>query len=89
MRKYIGTFVIGLVALATIGYFRGWLSLSSGDEDGKAKLEISIDKAQLKEDTSRLKEGAKSLVDRIGSGESQQEQPLESEIDFQDGMPEL
>ncbi len=89
MRKFIGTLAIGLIVLAIVGYFRGWLSLSSASDDGKTKLEISIDKDQLQEDTSRLKEGAKSLVDKIGSGNSDDSQPEESEISFDEGLPEI
>ncbi|GAB5403785.1 MAG: hypothetical protein Aurels2KO_20160 [Aureliella sp.] len=89
MRNFVGTLAIGLIVLAVIGYFRGWLSLSSASEDGKAKLEISIDKGQLQQDTSRLKEGAKSLVDKIGSGSSEDQPSEDGEINLGEGLPDL
>lgn len=93
MRKFLGTLVIVLLVIAVVGFFRGWLSLSSDDAEGKTKLEISIDKTQLKDDTSKLKDGARDLVDRIsgGSGEAADSEAgdVSSELDLSDSIPEL
>lgn len=93
MRKFLGTLVIVLLVFAVVGFFRGWLSLSSGEADGKTKLEISIDKDQLKDDTSKLKDGARDLVDRISGGSDEtgesEVNDIASELDALDDIPEL
>lgn len=78
MRKLLGTLALGIFVLAGIGLARGWLSFSSESGEGTEKLEISIDKEQLKEDTSKLKEGAKEIADRFSGGEGNSE-PAEGE----------
>ncbi len=69
MRKLLGTLMLGIIVFGLVGLFRGWLSVSTDGKDEKAKIEVTIDKQQLRNDAARIKDGVQNLSGRTGSDE--------------------
>ncbi|MEM7479203.1 MAG: hypothetical protein AAF483_29815 [Planctomycetota bacterium] len=78
MRKFLGTFVILLLLFCVVGFFRGWLSLSTGSDDQKTSLELTVDREGLKTDANQLKEKVKQMA----SGESEQTEAEEANAEW-------
>ena len=78
MRKLLGTLMIGIMILTVVGLFRGWFSLAAQSEAEQTKIELTIDREQLKQDTQRLKEGVQDLTQSITSGSDDSEAAAES-----------
>ena len=79
MRKLLGTLMLGLIVLGLVGLVRGWFSVSTDSEENQTKIELTIDRQQLKQDTDRLKEGVQDLTQKISSsGEEDQSESAET-----------
>jgi hypothetical protein len=72
MRKLLGTFVILVLLITAIGFYRGWFSVSKDDQPGETNVEIKIDKDKIKQDaqeaTRKAKELGSDVENRIGAG---------------------
>ena len=71
MRKFLGTITLLMLLFVMIGLARGWISFSTGAEDQKTSLEVTIDKENLKEDAKKLKNKVKEFSSQISSGSSE------------------
>ena len=59
MRKLIGTLGLLVIIICAVGFFRGWFSVGTEDQDSETNVEIRIDKERIKED-------AQTAADRVG-----------------------
>ncbi|HBE67254.1 MAG TPA: hypothetical protein DDW52_03805 [Planctomycetaceae bacterium] len=84
IRKFIGTIAIGTFVVAGIGFFRGWLNVSSSTEDTKAKLEIAVDREILHSDVTRVRTGISSFVASVLGEENAENERDELSLILQD-----
>ncbi len=94
MRKLLGSLALAVIVFALVGLFRGWLSISTNGEAEKARIEVTIDKQQLKDDAARLKNSVQNLSGGGTSGAaseppSSSESPSEVNASQQVLPPEL
>jgi hypothetical protein len=68
MRSLIKLAVVLLICFVVIGFFLGWFSFSShsSNADGdKVDVQMSVDKAKMKEDVKKAKEKVKEEVNEL------------------------
>ncbi len=65
MRKLLGTLMLGVIVLGVLGFFRGWFSVSTNTESDRTKIEVTIDRERVLQDTGRLKSSVKNLSERV------------------------
>ena len=78
MRKILGTLVILSVVFCAVGFYRGWLSFSTGSDEQKTSLELTVDREGLKTDANKLKEKVKKLTS--GEEEASENTEVDSEV---------
>ena len=61
MRTLVVVFVLLLVAIAVLGFYRGWFRLSTANTDHKPSATITVDKDRIQEDEQRAKEKMRNL----------------------------
>lgn len=71
MRKLLGTLTLLMLLFVIVGLARGWISFSTGSEDEKTSLEVTIDKENLKEDAKKLKNKVKEFSSQVSSESSE------------------
>ena len=63
MKKLLGV-LLGLVfALAVVGFFRGWLSISKTSEETKTDIHLTIDRQRIQEDVDLARDKVGQLRD--------------------------
>jgi hypothetical protein len=68
-RFLIGLIVILVVAVAALGWYRGWYTIGKTNEGDKTNINISVDKDKIREDQEKAQEGLKKLGQK-DAGES-------------------
>jgi hypothetical protein len=56
MKKLVVVFVLLLVGIAGLGFYRGWFRLSTDNTDHKPSATITVDKDKIQEDEQRARE---------------------------------
>ena len=67
MRKLLGTFTLAIIVLGALGLYRGWFNVSTDSEDNRTKIEVTIDKEQVKKDADLVKGGVQDLTEKMKS----------------------
>jgi hypothetical protein len=70
MRSLIKVVVVLLICFVVMGFCLGWFSFSSRSsnaEGGKVDVNMTVDKAKMKEDVKKVKEKVKEEVNEIGN----------------------
>ncbi len=67
MRKLLGTLVLALILLGAVGFARGWFNFTTQSADDQTKIEITIDKTRVQEDSEKLKDRVGDITDRFQS----------------------
>jgi hypothetical protein len=65
MRRFLGSLVILLLILAAVGYYQGWFNVSTGSQDQKSNISISVDKEKLRQDADKAAKGLENLADKV------------------------
>ena len=61
-----GVLALGLllvIAIAVVGYYRDWFTIARTNDDQKTNIQVTVDKAKIKEDEQRAKE----KIQKVGS----------------------
>lgn len=70
MSRVIGFLVLVLIVVGVIGYYQGWLSVSSAQDAGTSTVNVSLDKEKAKEApemaAKKIQEAGRHLKERIG-----------------------
>ena len=61
MRTLAVVFVLLLVVVAGLGFYRGWFRLSTDNTDHKPSATITVDKDKIQQDEQRAKEKVQSF----------------------------
>lgn len=67
MRKFLGTLVIVVAAIAALGWMRGWFDIATVSEESETNIELRIDKDKIKQDAEAAKEKAREIASPSGS----------------------
>jgi uncharacterized protein YlxW (UPF0749 family) len=68
MRKLIGTICILACITVVVGFARGWFSVNTRTEsDNNTKVELSIDRNRIGQDTEQIKQSVKELSNKVKS----------------------
>ncbi len=67
MRKFLGTALVLVVIIGAVGLFRGWFQITTNSESERTKIEMTIDREKLKQDTDRLKGSVQEFSDKVNS----------------------
>ena len=69
MARLIGVLVLVLLIIGVIGYYQGWLSVSSADQGGTTSVNVSIDKEKAKEApeqaAKKIQEAGRQLKEKV------------------------
>jgi hypothetical protein len=52
---------LAIIAVAVVGYYQGWYSVFSENDDHKTKIDLTIDKEKFQEDKDKAKKKAEEL----------------------------
>ena len=61
MRTLVVVFVLLLVVIAGLGFYRGWFRVSTDNTDHKPSATITVDKDKIQEDEQRVREKVHSF----------------------------
>jgi hypothetical protein len=56
MRTLLVAVVLLLVAIAVVGYFRGWFHVSTENTDQRPSATVTVDPGKIKADENKVKE---------------------------------
>jgi hypothetical protein len=65
MRKFFGCVIVLLLIVAAVGYYRGWFDVSTGSQDQKSNISISMDKEKLRQDADKAAKSLENLADKV------------------------
>ena len=80
IKKVSGTAMLGVTILGLVGLARGWFSFSTQSESDQTRIELTIDKERLQQDTDRLKGRVGDSTDRFKSSSSEGSDQSDREI---------
>ena len=61
MRNFLAFLCVFIIAVAGVGYFRGWYDLSSQSTDAEADFHLKVNKGKVGEDAKKAVDTAKDL----------------------------
>ena len=61
MIRLLGLLVALFIAVAVIGYFRGWFHAESHDANGHETVTVTVDKDKLAQDKARAEQRVQAL----------------------------
>lgn len=53
MKNLLIVVVVLIVAVAALGFYRGWFHVASASADGESNLTLTVDKDKMKEDKAK------------------------------------
>lgn len=56
MKGFLLAFVLIAAAVAGLGFYMGWWSLSSSDADDKVGISLTVDKDRIREDAQEVRQ---------------------------------
>lgn len=65
MRKLLGTLVVLAIIVLSVGYFRGWFTVTKESHQNETNVQIKVDKGKIKEDADKAKEKAQQTIDNF------------------------
>jgi hypothetical protein len=71
--KMLGFVFLCVLLLATVGYFRGWFSISTSHASGKSGLELTIDNDKLGEDAKSVTKSLPTATAKVGDAAAEAE----------------
>ncbi len=83
MRTLVVVFVLLVVGIAALGFYRGWFSLSTDNTDHKPSATITVDKEKIQED----EQSAKEKVHNFGQGTKENTGQRTEEVKEQERRP--
>ena len=73
MRKLLGTLAILAIIILSVGYFRGWFTVTRDSRPDETNVQIKVDKDKIKEDASKAKEKAQQTIDNFRDSDNSSE----------------
>ncbi len=66
--RLLGFLILLALIVGTVGYFRGWISLTTETLGGEKKVSLSIDKDGLNDDLTKARSTVTDLLQKVGKG---------------------
>jgi len=66
MTRFLGALFLVLVLVAALGYYLDWFSFTRTDGPNQTHIEITVDKAKIRQDEETAKQKIKSTGERVG-----------------------
>ena len=72
MKKVFHVLLVLAVAVAVIGYFRNWYTVTRVTEEQKTNINVTIDRQRIKEDLDLATKKAQGVADRVRGQKSEE-----------------
>ncbi len=66
--RLLGFLILLALIVGAVGYFRGWISLTTETLGGEKKVSLSIDKEGLNDDLTKARSTVTDLLQKVGKG---------------------
>ncbi len=70
MTRLVGFLVIVLIVIGVIGYYQGWLNVSSANQGGTTNVNVTLDKEKMKESeekaVKKVQDASRQLKEKVG-----------------------
>jgi len=65
MKTLLFVVVLLLIAVAVLGFYRGWFHLSTNSTDQQPSATVTVDKDKIREDEQRAKEAVQGIGHQV------------------------